>query len=626
MKNLRICVFFLVSFTVSTSLYSHKGCDVGMLEPFEDIELADQVAYLYDRAVGVLLDKVNTCKSFSTLEKDSLLREAEGLLRKAELLVDNNPNEVPIPNARKLNIIKNIGNCLRDRNLFNEADTVYQRGFQFVKTVGTSLDSTFWTRSDQLAFLSFKASLFLDWGKNRYEQDDIFTALNNLTYSWELYEQVNTLGVYALDYYFQTVAGNLIVASKNKLLEADIPFQTDQIEFYYRESLIRMDSLKSKYGNFEKPDLELLSGLHHNFATYSYLQFLLGEDVRPEEIISQFEQVINDANGSKYNKGLARNNLGFFYQNEEILDISKALSALQDAEKYLLDRPESPEVLPLVYTNMARAYRSQGNFEKALEHHRKAFEVANISLDSQGVPLIDSESLYSIQAPPTEIAEWLTQYAVSYQERAHREGHSTEWLVLADSILKLAVFILQETQRGFVSEKSKLFIRQKAYKTYEKAIEVSIALGNNEQAFYYAELAKAGFLYAAIQKHMQGNIQGVSKDTLAKERAWVEKEKFLLDRSSVEEIYRDSLMNHRMAFRSFLKGLKSEYPQYYASKYERKVPTIKDIQGAFSPDQGMVYFFQGEKNVYTFTITGDRFEVKKSRAFPRYGCLLYSAI
>lgn len=61
----------------------------------------------------------------------------------------------------------------------------------------------------------------------------------------------------------------------------------------------------------------------------------------------------------------------------------------------------------------------------------------------------------------------------------------------------------------------------------------------------------------------------------------------------------------------FLQHLETHYPDYYNLKYKEKSISIKEIQQALLPNQGMLEYLLGDTSLFVFVITSDTFLVKK---------------
>jgi len=62
---------------------------------------------------------------------------------------------------------------------------------------------------------------------------------------------------------------------------------------------------------------------------------------------------------------------------------------------------------------------------------------------------------------------------------------------------------------------------------------------------------------------------------------------------------------------------KNDYPNYHQLKYQHEVASVKDIQALLKPDQTLLEYFVGDKNIFIYTIAKNDFKVKKvAKDFP----------
>ena len=185
-----------------------------------------------------------------------------------------------------------------------------------------------------------------------------------------------------------------------------------------------------------------------------------------------------------------------------------------------------------------------------------------------------------------------------------------------------------KVQFEYQSEKSKSFLNENVYPTYEEAIEIAFQLFGQtknqdflKKAFYFFERSKAGVLLEEIQeKETQGNFanedQSISKKyrlrseiNACEKRLQAENEK-PKPKEGLVQLMENKLFELNQELADIEATIKSKYPEY-TSLTSAIIPEINEIQKRLSDGEGIVEYFIGEKNAYAIFITNQHAEFKK---------------
>lgn len=264
---------------------------------------------------------------------------------------------------------------------------------------------------------------------------------------------------------------------------------------------------------------------------------------------------------------------------------------------------------------LAETYQKLGFSDSALFIYKAALKYLDINKADLstpypllGVPLLDGKA----------------QAHLSHFKNTQQTKHldTAFWCYLiADSLIDQARNYLQ-------TEDSKLFFAQKSRPIYERAIRFCIMMHDHtsgqaytESAFYFSERNKATLLLQSIQDAGAKLVTGLPDSVLQQERnlkadiAFYKNKIFELqliqpktDSSQLNNL-RQVLFDKEEAHRILVQQLEINYPAYYNLKYDQTIVPVSEIQSNLSPGQLLVEFFEGDSNIYVFTIDDQSLKV-----------------
>jgi len=303
----------------------------------------------------------------------------------------------------------------------------------------------------------------------------------------------------------------------------------------------------------------------------------------------------------KHNDGSAAtlNNLGFKLYFQKLHDYGKALSYCNEALKFA-----SPAFELDIFDNIARVYVGKGDYDSALIHFQKAFDIIAPGADERvvlekfrngEVANGTAESIFDLVLGKAD--------ALHYKYRAFRQEDDLQKAILA---YRSADKLLNEIKTDQSFLQSKLFWRREAQHLYENAITASYNQKNADEAFYFFEKSRATLLQD--QLNQLGKIS--DKDVLVfaqlkKRILQLEREQDTIASSSSrkKEIQSD-LFSINETLEKLEKNIKKENPLYYQSFLDTSANSIADVSKMILKDhQALLELFEGDSAVFTLLIT-----------------------
>ncbi len=197
--------------------------------------------------------------------------------------------------------------------------------------------------------------------------------------------------------------------------------------------------------------------------------------------------------------------------------------------------------------------------------------------------------------------------------------HAYQLLILADNIIdKIRQFRTNETD--------KIALGNVASDVYEAAIRVSLQMAEvkwkqmpyKEKAFYFADKSKSAVLLEAIEDANAQSFAGIPDNLLAKEKeikgeiAYLEQKLAKTTNANDRNPLTAELLKWNQAYDVFKQKLETDFPDYFALKYNIKIPTLQDLQANLTEGTTLISYFIGynNKRLYVFYITKSGFKVQ----------------
>ncbi len=270
----------------------------------------------------------------------------------------------------------------------------------------------------------------------------------------------------------------------------------------------------------------------------------------------------------------------------------------------------------------AKNLGKKDKFEEAIQSYQHAI-MANI---------INFNPLNIYKLPPTKGYLNADIYLVSILQKAlvYEAYHAQYSLKINDleqsyKLLILADEIIDKIRQFRTNEADKIALGNISSEVYEAAIRVSLQMAEvkwkrkpyKEKAFYFADKSKSAVLLEAIADANAQSFAGIPDDLLVKEKeikgeiAYLEQKLAQTANTNARQPLTAQLLEWNQTYDGFKQKLETDYPDYFALKYNIKTPTLQEIQANLAEGTTMISYFIGYKNkrLYVFIITSNSLKV-----------------
>ncbi|MFY0631015.1 MAG: CHAT domain-containing protein [Flavobacteriaceae bacterium] len=346
----------------------------------------------------------------------------------------------------------------------------------------------------------------------------------------------------------------------------------------------------------------------------------------------------------------------------ENLEFNKGLNYIEKSLQMHLNilGNKSPELITL-YQSLGITYRNENLHAKAIQNFEKALKLTKELKEGDNkinkVSLyIDLTSVY-LKTQNLKIAnKYLEQIAVllkDYKESNLDKTYHKNYFRLKSKYYKLK---LKETNKSIYIDSIKLInetslnlqdywykelstsnareIRMKqSLPIYENSINHLITHYNTfdelEKTFEIAEKTKSLQLNESFKDSRAKHFGRVPDSLISKEyslnidityydkkiyEAQHQKEKI---HDSLISIYENKLFKLKQTEYKLQETFKRDYPNYYQLKYNNDVVSVSEVQNLLKKDETLVEYFDGENSIFIYTISKNKFHVKKiDKDFP----------
>jgi CHAT domain-containing protein/tetratricopeptide (TPR) repeat protein len=310
---------------------------------------------------------------------------------------------------------------------------------------------------------------------------------------------------------------------------------------------------------------------------------------------------------AKTNAAVFVNAIGDIYAYD-LRDYPRALNFYNQA--YILS--EDPFDRAQIIGNIAMVYSKEKKFNAALIIFQKA-----LSLNSDSVELNLSAKLISVSRSKRIIVALCQDKADTWLAYAKYTNNDKPKLKNALKTYMLADTMIDYMRWEHTGSVSKLFWREKTRGMYERAIETCYLLNDPAKAFYFFEKSRAVMLNDQLNELGANQLLSVKdqeKERKLKQEVSSLQEK-LSEKESDEKVageIRTRLFRAQEERESFISQLEKSSPQYYAYKYDNRVPDIAELRSKVLHDnQTFVSYFVGDSALYGLAISRKSMSLKK---------------
>ena len=275
-----------------------------------------------------------------------------------------------------------------------------------------------------------------------------------------------------------------------------------------------------------------------------------------------------------------------------------------------------------------RALRSAGDIPGALDAYQQAINIL--------VNDMDDPSWYTNPVPGAEVKspqyllEALTGKGSLLKQRYIDQGDLND-LKAALETFERAISVVDELKNQQTLEGAKTFWSEKTLPLIEESIETAFLIheqtgeiGALEKAFEFSERSKALLLLASLYGREISDFSEVPVAVIEKEKELKQaiteyegrlegEQKRCADvREKMLKLYSEKLTSLKTEYDAFINQVALEHPNYHQLKFESQTTDLKELRAELLDQETMMisYFF-GIHNLYIFTITEERMQLRR---------------
>ncbi len=285
--------------------------------------------------------------------------------------------------------------------------------------------------------------------------------------------------------------------------------------------------------------------------------------------------------------------------------------------------PNALTFIAIKETHLGDVFSHQGKLTLALEQYQSALTKLSgfTSIDSLNAEsfLSKKESLITLHKK----AETLHQL--------YTKTNDDKYLLQSYKSYILAIRLTRSMRIGFQTPESKNLLAENALPIYEASIQLAQKLYNKtgeglylKEAFQIAESNKALLLLESINEQSAKGIADIPDSLLNKDKDLriglafykkkliEEKQKRSNKNSKIIKKWEDHVFSIDRQLDRLINQIEKNYPRYYNLKYQNQLVEISEIQNYLKKsNKAILEYFVGEKHIYLFIITSDKFEIKQ---------------
>ncbi len=381
----------------------------------------------------------------------------------------------------------------------------------------------------------------------------------------------------------------------------------------YFKALQYLKIIIDSYDNYN--DIKILSIAYKNaILIYSLVENLTESDI---ETIFLYSEEFEKKNTDNIKNIQVYNNLARIYK--KIGNYEKATEYLKKSLDLALQYKEH-ERIAKAYANIAALHSEFNNHKLAKEHYDKALEITKNHVTiadiyfNQGFYLqtkrtLDKNTLYdkalcivlgisnmstSIKFLPTinnikespykiDILSYLIEKANNFV-LAYEEEQNPDYLKYSQSTLYLIDQLVSLIRFESTNNNSKLFWINKGVDSYMLGVKVSYLLDDKESAFYFMEKNKSLLLLENLNATQEKAKLNILDSILQREfnlRYSILSLEDKRRKSPKDKALTDLYLEKENTYIHFLDTLRKQHPDYFNSKKEPEILTLKDARSKY---------------------------------------------
>lgn len=360
--------------------------------------------------------------------------------------------------------------------------------------------------------------------------------------------------------------------------------------------------------------------LANSYNSYAIASKLSGEMKTAEKY---YKKAI--LNRLKYNSGhpdLAKDYLNYGDFCMAINEYSKAISYYYKANRLFVNfYGQKNNLTSASLVAIADYYLKTKNTSNALKYYQSAL-----------ISVCENFNIDDINFNPsiTDVSSklYLLKALKGKAQALSINGNDFADLNLSLKTYQLAIQLIGELSKAYISDESKMFLNENEKDTYVAAMEISKKLFNLSNkaeyislAFNYAEKSKASALmaniraneaikYSKIPSFVQNIEQNIKTEIAGNEKIlYSENFKTSKDIETINNL-RNKIFELKQNQEKFYQFLDRNYSDYYNLKYKNQVTDIKVLQNNLKEKEAIIEYVLTENKLYSFLITNDYFTLK----------------
>ncbi|MFK7907272.1 MAG: tetratricopeptide repeat protein, partial [Chitinophagales bacterium] len=407
-------------------------------------------------------------------------------------------------------------------------------------------------------------------------------------------------------------------------------------------------------------------------TTYNWLGICYARTAEAKKAIDAYQKAVdyNIAHGKEYSErtagpyvhlGEIHNTLG---QHEEAINYFKKALHIQTTLY-----GEKSDGAAFSYKGLGRSYLYLMNLDEANKYLQKALAIRLEGIGAQGFFLADTyvplaslniQKKDYIQAldysqkglcaftaacsqddiydnpPLKKMQNPLGIDLLNYKAEAFHALFLAEkqpkYLEAALENAQLTIDLLEQLRNSYRSDDSKLALPKEGHDSYITGINISYTAWKEtgkkdllEQAFGFAEKAKAALLFGAMQEGMAKEASLIPADILQREKQLrtqlsqieqslqqKEADKAKAGKEAEIRTLQVEYLKYQQAYLQLIDQLEADYPDYYQLKYQNQTASISQIQELLQLGELLIQYSLYEENLFVFAIDKHHVSFKKT--------------
>lgn len=316
------------------------------------------------------------------------------------------------------------------------------------------------------------------------------------------------------------------------------------------------------------------------------------------------------------------------YQQRSLLEIEKEnykqaklyvnLSIEQSLKNYGSKNNRTADA----YIILARINKANKDYKNMIINTQKA--LASVSIDFEYDDLYKNPNVQNIVHKETAINA--LSFKIEGLRGLYNQNKSPEIAQATFSTTRFSTQVLEQLNKEFKNPATKRrWLQTQAIPLFETAIASALDIAKStgdpeylQEAFELSERSKSMLMTDMLQEQSAARAGGVPDSLVNKlqslKRALHVAEKKRFDAITAqdnvaEKEAEDRIFNINQELDILKRHFENAYPKYYKLKYDETQVSLKDIQAALEPGSMLLEFFEGDQDIYIFSVYKDRIEV-----------------